>query len=205
MFEELLLGVGLSSAFVAGVMARRASGQRGFARIPVLTLACSTVVAAFSFAQLIVAPDLLPLLMRESSRVASGEVWRLATSLLVQDGGWAGVMFNLVGLLGIGTVAESMLGRSRWAAVAVFSVAAAQLFALRWQPTGAGNSILNFGLAGAVCAVCMTTQPPKHALAPAVVASACFVALLATRNLHGVAGVAGIFVEVALVRFVRKQ
>lgn len=205
MFEELLLGVGLSSAFVAGVMARRASDRRGFARIPVLTLACFTVVAAFSLAQFVASPGLLPLLMRESSRVASGEIWRLGTSLLVQDGGWTGFTFNLVGLLGIGVVAESMLGRSHWAAVAVSSVAAAQIFALRWQPTGAGNSILNFGLAGAICAACLTTWPPKHALAPAIVASACFMALLTTLNLHGIAGVTGIIVEVALVRFTRKQ
>lgn len=205
MFEELLLGVGLSSAFVAGVMARHASGQRGFARIPVLTLVCFTVVATFSFAQLTAAPGLLPLLMREGSRVASGEIWRLGTSLLVQDGGWVGVTFNLVGLLGIGTVAELMLDRSSWVAVATVSVAAAQILALRWQPMGAGNSILNFGLAGAICAVCLTTWPPKHALAPAIVASACFVALLATRNLHGIAGVTGIIVEIALLRLAQKQ
>src|SRR5262245_24326467 len=150
MINELLLAVGLSSTFVAGVLATRVGRKRESGSTPVLTLACFSVIAAFSVAQLMIAPGLLPLLMRDGSRLGS-QPWRLATSLLVQDSGWVGTAFNLVGLLAIGTIAERALGRLRWAAIATTSVAAAQMFAFLWQPTGAGNSVLNFGLAGAVC------------------------------------------------------
>lgn len=191
--KDLLLGVGLSSVFVAGMLAMR-TAARQTRDLPILTLACFLVITAFSLAQLTIKPGLLPLLMRDAERVYSGQPWRLLTSLLVQDGGWAGAAFNLVGLLAIGTVAERMLGRPRWASVAALSVAVAQSFALFWQPTGAGNSILNFGLAGAVCAACLLSRPARQLVAPAIIASACFVLLLAGRDIHGVAALSGAFV-----------
>jgi membrane associated rhomboid family serine protease len=196
---ELLGGIGLSSAVVAGVIATRATARHGdrFGPTPTLTLICFLAIASVSLAQLIIAPSLLPLLMRDSVRVYSGQFWRLATSMLVQDGGWRGAEFNLIGLLAIGTVAERILGRLRWGVVAVISVTCAQSFALSWQPTGGGNSILNFGLAGAVCAVCLVVRPVPQRLACAAVASACFVFLLARHDIHGVAAVTGAFVAAA--------
>lgn len=196
---ELLRGSALASAFVAGVMGSRATSRRRRAggRLPALTLCCASVIGAVSLAQLTLAPSLLPLLMRDAAQVHAGQVWRLATSLLVQDGGWAGAAFNLVGLLAIGALAERLLGRRRWGVVAVVSVLCAQWLALSWQPTGGGNSILNFGLAGAVCAACLTARPPQG-MAPAVAASACFVALLAMEDIHGAAAVTGALVAAAL-------
>lgn len=194
--KELLLGVGLSSAFVAGMLAMRAAARQT-RNLPILTLACFLVIAAFSFAQLVIEPGLLPLLMRDAERVYSGQPWRLLTSLLVQDGGWAGAAFNLVGLLAVGTIAERVLGRLQWAVVAALSVAVAQSFALFWQPTGAGNSILNFGLAGAVCAACLLNRPVRQLLAPVIIASACFVLLLVGRDIHGVAALSGALVMFA--------
>lgn len=194
--KDLLLGVGLASAFIAGMLAMRATARQT-SNLPFLTLACFLVIAAFSFAQLTIEPNLLPLLMRDAERVYSGQPWRLLTSLLVQDGSWAGAAFNLVGLLAIGTVAERMLGRLRWAAVAVLSVAVAQAFALFWQPTGAGNSILNFGLAAAMCAAGLMRRPARQLLAPAIIASVCFVLLLAGRDIHGVAAMSGALVMLA--------
>lgn len=198
MMGQLLLGIGLSSATVAGWLAARRGGARLGASVPVLTLVCASAIALTSLLQLTVAPELLPLLMRGGPQVAPDEPWRWATSLLVQDGGWAGAAFNLVGLLAIGTVAEWRLGRLCWAAVAVLAVAAAQAAALAWQPAGAGNSILNAGLAGAVSALCLRrglVGPPRL---PALVALACFVLLLASRDLHGVAGVTGALVGLVL-------
>jgi membrane associated rhomboid family serine protease len=194
--KELLLGASLSSAFVAGMLAMPTTTGRD---LPFLTLACFLVIATFSFAQLTIEPSLLPLLMRDAERVYSGQPWRLLTSLLVQDGGWAGAAFNLVGLLAIGTVAERMFGRLRWVVVSILSVAIVQAFALFWQPTGAGNSILNFGLAGAVCATCLLSRPTRQLLVPALIASACFVLLLMERDIHGVAAVTGALVVSAFL------
>jgi membrane associated rhomboid family serine protease len=109
--EELLLGIGLSSAVVAGLIAIRTTADRRTASAPMLTLSCFVMIGAFSLAQLIVTPSLLPS-MRDAALVRSGQLWRLVTSLLVQDGGWSGAVFNLVELLAIGAVAERMLAGS---------------------------------------------------------------------------------------------
>jgi membrane associated rhomboid family serine protease len=189
--EELLLGIGLSSTVVAGAIASRSAAEHRCHALPVLTLACSLVIASFSVVQLVFAPGLFPLLMRDTACVYSGQPWRLLTSLLVQDGGWPGAAFNLVGLLAIGTIAERMLGRLQWGVAAAISVGAAQAFALLRQSPGAGNSILNFGLAGAVCVACVVDRPARQSLIPTICASACFVLLLARGDIHGVAATAG--------------
>ncbi|MEJ2061584.1 MAG: rhomboid family intramembrane serine protease, partial [Gammaproteobacteria bacterium] len=149
-------------------------------------------------------PSLLPLLMRDGLHVISGQPWRLATSLLVQDGGWGGTVFNLIGLLAIGPLAESLLGRQLWAAVAGISVILTQIVALSWQPIGAGNSILDFGLAGAVCATCLMSRSVRQALIPAVGACTCFVLLVFMRDIHGVAGVIGALAALVFLFFAKR-
>lgn len=192
MFTHLLLGAGLVSSFIAGIMAAPAGVSGKSWSTPFLTLAAVCVIGVISIAQLTVAPALLPMLMRDTALVRSGEVWRLASSLAVQDGGWSGAAFNLAGLAAIGIVSERTFGRLHWLAIAAISVASAQLLALRWEPVGAGNSILNFGLAGGVCAASLAGS--RQARAPAAMASACFVLLLASRDIHGAAAVAGMVV-----------
>ena len=198
MFIQLLLGVALASSWFAGIIASWTGTSRRPSSTPFLTLAAFCVIGIISAVQLAIAPALMRMLMREATLVHSGEVWRLATSLLVQDGSWSGAAFNLAGLAAIGVVTERTLGRLHWLAVAAISVASAQLLALRWQPVGAGNSILNFGLAGGVCAASLARS--RRALVPAAMASTCFVLLLAARDIHGVAGVTGMVVE-SLLRF----
>ena len=193
----VLLGVGLSSALMAGLLTLRAGSAPRLESPPVLTLLCLAVIAAVSLVQLAMAPGLLPLLMRDGLRTAVGQPWRLATSLLVQDGGWGGAFFNLVGLLSVGTVMERLLGRMRWVVVAGASVGVAQAFGLLWQPTGAGNSILNFGLAGAVCAASLTNRAAGQAMTSAIIASAAFVILAAARDIHGAAALTGALVQLA--------
>lgn len=175
---SLLSGLGLTFAVAAGAVVSGVGARRGPRPVPAATLACFVVIAACSLFQLAIEPRLLPTLMRDAALVQSGQPWRLLTSLLVQDGGWAGAAFNLVGLLAIGTVAEGMLGSLQWGIVAAISVVGAQFAALAWQPDGAGNSILDFGLAGAVCTACLATRPARRAFVPAFVALACFVVLL---------------------------
>ena len=203
--RELLLGIGLFSAFVTGTMAPRAIASHGSGSIPFLTLTCFVIIASFSFAQLVIEPLLLPLLMRDTTLIYSGQPWRLMTSLLVQDGGWTGTAFNLVGLVAIGTVAERALGRLQWTATAAIAVAGAQAAALLWQHNGAGNSIVNFGLAGGVCAACLTSRPAGRMFVPAIIASACFVCLLVWRDIHGVAATIGALVVSVLSLMGRKR
>lgn len=188
---DLLLAAGLWMAAAAGFSVLRQSRIRWFDGWPLLTVASTVVVAAFSLAQLTLAPGLLPVLMRTAQPVIGREPWRLVTSLLVQDGGWPGCAFNLASLLVVGSLAERVLGRVRWASIGIVSVAAAQTAALAWHPAGAGNSILNFGLAGGLCARGLLSRRAPAARTPAILAGGCFVGLLLARDIHGVAAVTG--------------
>lgn len=195
-----LLGIGLCSAFIAGLLALRATHPHE-RTIPVVTLTCFVVVSAVSLAQLAATPRLLGLLMRDSYGGVVREPWRLATSLLVQDGGWAGAVFNLIGLLAVGSVAEVLFGRWRWALVGFISVSAAQAAALVWQPAGAGNSILDFGLAGAVC-VLTSFRPSDHrSSVPGAAGLLSISGLLLIRDIHGAAGAAGALTAVVLLLY----
>ncbi len=190
-----LLSVALSAAALGGLAALRASGARMLHPPPFLTLACALVIAAVTVVQLAAAPGLLPALMRDAPLVAA-QPWRLMTSLLVQDGGRAGAVFNIAGLLIIGTLAERLLGRLRWAVVAAASVGVAQAVALSWQPAGGGNSILTFGLAGGVCATGLWSRRGPPAALFSALAGVCFTALFLQRDIHGVAGIAGAVVAI---------
>jgi hypothetical protein len=195
----ILLAVGLWMAAVSAIVALRARGITSPTSPPVLTVTCASIVAAISLAQLAINPALLPGLMRTESPTLAAEPWRLVTSLVVQDDGWQGFAFNLGGLLVVGSLAERLLGRPRWAMIAAVSVAVAQASAVAWQPIGAGNSILNFGLAGGICADCLWRHRSRPVLLPSVVASGCFAALFLVKDIHGAAGVTGAMIASAFV------
>src|ERR1043166_5289024 len=74
-------------------------------RLPKITIVLFLIVAVPTVLQFFF-PALLTALERDRSRILAGEFWRLATSLLVQDGGIQGSVFNLVSLLLLGSVAE---------------------------------------------------------------------------------------------------
>ena len=179
-----------------------------------LTIAVFVVTAVPSLLQFAY-PSVLTSLQRTPA-IRDGEVWRLVTSLLVQDGGWFGTISNLFFLLLVGSLAELVLRRWLWATCYLGCGLAAEAIAVAWQPTGGGNSIAICGLAGAL-AVALLTRPlrgsaawrpdaigeglrPRHLWLPAGVAW-WSVALLGTVTevalYIGVA--AGVAVQVALV------
>jgi membrane associated rhomboid family serine protease len=82
---------------------------------PVLTTAVATVTAAVSTAGLVAEPVLLAL-RRDAAALSDGQLWRLLTALLVQDGGVPGTVFNLLGLVLVGVAAERRLGARAWLA-----------------------------------------------------------------------------------------
>ncbi|MEW9532658.1 rhomboid family intramembrane serine protease [Microbispora sp. NPDC049125] len=116
---------------------------------PFLTAAVAAVTAVPSLVQL-ADTALLGAFRRDPALVRTGEWWRLATSLVFQDGGLLGTAFNLVTLLVIGTMAERALGRGRWLALYLAGAAAGQVAGMLYGTAGAGNSIAVCGLAGGV-------------------------------------------------------
>lgn len=119
-------------------------------RFPVLTAVATAVAAAAAVAQYII-PAMIPALQRvPGGGVPNGQWWRLVTPLLVQTLGWYQVAANLITLPIIGAVAERLLGRGWWLALAAAGTAGGELAAYHWHDPGGGDSIAICGLAAGV-------------------------------------------------------
>jgi membrane associated rhomboid family serine protease len=142
---------------------------------PVLTTAVAAVTAAVSIAGLVAEPVLLAL-RRDAAALSDGQLWRLLTALLVQDGGVPGTVFNLLGLVLVGVAAERRLGARAWLAAYLAGGLTGEFVGWAgWQPIGGGNSVGVCGLAGALAvAVLRDTRPPGRleTIAPAAWAAA---------------------------------
>lgn len=112
-------------------------------RLPVVTLVFLLLTAVPSILQFFL-PGLEPTLMRAPG---SGDWWRMFTSLVVQDGGIGGTLFNLVSLAVIGYFAEQAFGPWRWILLYAGGAAAGQVAGYLFADPGAGNSIAVCGLA----------------------------------------------------------
>lgn len=119
-------------------------------RFPLLTAVATGVATVAAVAQYAV-PGMVPALQRvPGGGVPDGQWWRLVTPLLVQTLGWYQVVANLGSLLVVGAVAEHVLGRSWWLALAVAGTVGGQLAAYHWHQSGGGDSIAICGLAAGV-------------------------------------------------------
>jgi rhomboid protease GluP len=179
-----LYAVVLAGGWAAGQLLRPPE-RRAWA-----TLAALLVVGVPSLLQLTVAPGLLTALERHPHELTDGQVWRLATSLVVQDGGWPGAVFNLVGLLVVGVVAERVWGSLRWTVIWLVSGIGAQCWGLVVQPHGGGNSVATFGLAASLAVRALLLGDVRARLAGGVCLLAGAV-LLIGRDVHGGAVVLG--------------
>jgi rhomboid protease GluP len=168
-------------------------------RRPLATAGTLLVIGTTSLLQLTAFPVLLGALRRDPVALAHGQLWRLVTSLTVQDGGWPGTVFNLSILVVVGVTAESLWSRGRWLAIALAAGVGAQLWGLVVQPYGAGNSVLVFGLAASlhVLALLRGALPSR---AVAVVGLLAGAVLLVGRDVHGGAVVIGAGAAVLLSR-----
>lgn len=157
------------------------------------TVAALALVAVPSLLQLTVAPALLDRLGRDADAIGDGQVWRLVTALVVQDGGWVGTVANLTLLLAVGLVAERVWGARRWTLVALVSGVGAELWGLIVQPVGAGNSVVVFGLAASLAGAALATgtAAPRGARVLAGMSLALAAALLVAGDLHGGAAALG--------------
>jgi membrane associated rhomboid family serine protease len=138
-------------------VAERWTYPRPVRRVPWLTLSVTLVTAAVSLTQLAV-PQLLERLGRTPA-ARHGESWRLLTSMLVQDGGVAGTVFNLGGLVVLGVLAERVDPRLHWAMAYLGAGLVGELAGLWWQPSGGGNSVAVCGLAGLLSAAVLRVAP----------------------------------------------
>jgi membrane associated rhomboid family serine protease len=186
----------VSATIASGVLTLQHRGLR--LRLPIATLAVAVIVAVVSVAGEL-RPDVLAALGRDLPALQAGEWWRAVTPLVVQDGGWPGLIFNLVALVVIGALVEALF--PRWVMPAVFVVTGliGELAAYTiMQGQGfAGNSVANLGLAGVVLVAALRT-PRVPARVAGVIGLAAGAVLVATWDLHAVGIVVGVVLGVAL-------
>jgi rhomboid protease GluP len=142
-----LYGLVLTTSFLASRMHPISDQRRQW---PWATTVAMLVVGIPTVAQFTVAPWLLENLQRDWTLIGRGQLWRLLTSLVVQDGGLAGAIFNLAALAAIGVAAEQVWAAKRWTVIALAAGVGAQFWGKIVQPLGGGNSVAVFGLAASI-------------------------------------------------------
>lgn len=197
MEPELLAAIVTASVFAGGLVLR----QRGKKlRFPWLTVVIALVTLVFSVLGEL-DRDILDLLRRDGYGLTQqGEWWRIVSPLVVQDGGWPGLIFNLLTLVVLGTLVESIFGARLLAVAYLAAGLISEVFAytLLQNQGFAGNSVANMGLAGLIGIVAVTTPatPARIAGGLSVLAGAW---LVFTGNLHGVGYAVGVLVGLTVV------
>lgn len=175
----------------------RGLARNGFRpRVRPAALALWLVVAVPSLLQLAI-PGLLDALRRDPGLVERGQLWRVLTSAIVQDGGVAGTVSNLVLLAVVAVIAEAIWGGLRmWLVVGVAQLVFGLWTSLVFPSRGAGNSAFTLALAASLAGLALTMAGPRSALRLAVAGGVVVVgvALVALLDAHGVAVLAGVAV-----------
>jgi rhomboid protease GluP len=182
-----LYAVVLATAFAASRALPLSSTARGW---PWATTVGVLIVGLPTLAQFTVAPSLLQNLERNWILISDGQVWRLLTSLVVQDGGVAGAIFNLVALAMIGFAAEKLWGGKRWIVIALSGALGAELWGKIVQPIGAGNSVAVFSLAASIAIIAVLRGAGVHRLLGLISLVGAAV-LLIIGDIHGAAAAIG--------------
>jgi rhomboid protease GluP len=160
-------------------------------RRPKLTLVYCALLLACLLAQLI-HPELLTWFQRDSTRVVAGEWWRMVSALFFQDGQFWGGITNVLALYWIGSLVERGRSQSFWLVVSMVGAVAAECVGLKWQPIGAGNSVVTCALAGSLILSRAFAGAPFASKISRCAAVSLAVLLTSGRDVHGIAAVTGI-------------
>lgn len=159
------------------------------------------VVAVPSLLQF-AAPRLLHALRRDPDAIGSGQVWRLLTSVVVQDGGVGGTVFNLVILALVAVVAGRVWGVARSVAFFVVGVIVFNLITtFAFASTGAGNSAATYTLACSLAGLALVARSSRDQVITGLLVLATGVAMLALRDAHGFAVLLGVALGGAAARW----
>jgi membrane associated rhomboid family serine protease len=98
-------------------------------------------------------PQIVPALWRDPKALASGQVWRLVSPLLVQSDGLVAFITVFAGLLLVGVVVERLYGHLRWIILFFVGGLAGEIAGYAWQPYSSGTSVGVLGLVGGLVAL----------------------------------------------------
>jgi rhomboid protease GluP len=163
------------------------------ATIAVLLITGIVTVFEFRFPVLIVA------LERTPGMLASGQWWRLITSILINPEGWSQIVFNLSGIAIVGFLVERMFGSARWLILYLTGALVGELAGRVWKPAGAGSSVAICGLLGGLAAwLLWRRQPIQSRFGGASILLGALV-LTGMRDLHGPPLLAGAFAALVML------
>ena len=195
--NAVLYVIVLACTVRAGAVLLGGDIARFLRRPPVAAVTLWLIVAIPSLLQFAF-PGLLRALERDPDQIRQhGQWWRLVTSAVVQDGGVAGTVFNLVILAIVGVVAIRAWGSLRGLiifAVGVVGFNLATTFA--WPSVGAGNSAATFTLAASVTGLAVVKVRERVVVMLGALTAGCGIVLLALRDAHGSAVIGGLVIGV---------
>nr|WP_279218443.1 rhomboid family intramembrane serine protease [Rhodococcus erythropolis] len=157
------------------------------------------MVAVPSILQALI-PGLLEMFRRDPALIRDGQWWRILTSVLVQDGGVAGTVTNLVTLAVVAPPAFRLWGAARgWALFLFGQLLFGLLTTAVFPSTGAGNSGATLALAAAAAGIGVLVRPrmPEIVLTAVIVVGGA--TLVTVDDAHGFAVLSGALLGAALV------
>lgn len=187
------------------------ASARAGRRVPVATAAVLLVTGATNAAAFVF-PDMLDALRRDPEALVDGEWWRVLSPLLVQAPPWQAFL-TVPAIAALGVPVERLFGSRAMLALYLIPGAVGEALGYLWQPHGAGNSVADLGLAGALIAWLFLAAGERNWPTPllnrvriwggAVLAGTVVDTVL--RDIHGVPTLVGAALGAALLRRHRRR
>jgi membrane associated rhomboid family serine protease len=187
MTHAIAIWILVAISFSAGL---RVSGNKQ-KRWPMITFTLCFLLAICLLLQLM-NPSLLPLFERNASAMYQGQWWRIFTALFFQDGWLWGGISNIILLALIGSLTEQFFGRLQWISLYFLVGILTEVFALKWQPLGAGNSIAVMGLAASIIIYALVKQRSTKTILLGTLSILPTLFLLLQHDIHGMAFLIGL-------------
>lgn len=166
--------------------------------VPLPAVALWLVVAVPSILQ-VPFPAVRHALERDPDKIEHhGQLWRLLTSVVVQDGGVAGTVSNLVILAIVGTAAAYVLGARTMTWVFLIGILWFNLVSLALGQGGAGNSGATFALGTTITGFALVRGRPTILRVLGVLPAVPGIVLVGGGNPHGYALVMGTVIGILI-------
>ncbi len=169
----------INHAICSEMLVKRGVRQRWpWATTFVVGLTALLTIAQFMY------PALLPAMERQTGMWRDHQYWRIVTPLFLHSDGWKQIALNFPVIICIGVVVEWIYGFRFWLISYFFSGIVGELFALVWQPTGAGASVAGAGLLGALTIFGLLRMTAPQVKFGAVFIMVGAIVLSAIRDIH---------------------
>ncbi|HEV7897806.1 MAG TPA: hypothetical protein VGP31_08195 [Planosporangium sp.] len=202
--NAVLYGIMLALSLQIGLRLPRRSRAPGRA-LPTTALVLWLVVAVPSLSQLAF-PAIYRALYRDPELIVHhAQWWRVVTSIVVQDGGLSGTIFNLASLAAVAVVSERVWAGAHTLAIFGTSAVVLNALAISWGAVGGGNSGATFALATSIAGLALVRPAGVVSRLFALAATATGVVLIALDDGHGVAIVLGTAIGMVTALLSRSQ